>query len=427
MNKVKLKKYISNALYMLLEQSVKSLFGIFVGVYVARHLGADDFGRLSYIISVSAIVGAISRLGLDGVVIRELAKNKSSASGIISSAFLMLQIGAVLNLFVIVLYVFVSGNEQILFMFIIMAVGVFFQAFGVIDWYFQYALRANLTAIIRLSASVFANVIRLLFIYFDGDFKYFVIVIVLESVFMAVFYVIYAKKENIPKYTSGYKKEICLGLIKSSWPMILMGFSVSMYGKFDQIILNYYYGSNVVGQYAAAVKIFESWVALPYMLTMQLIPAIVKARDKSEKEYIKRLAYMYRIIVGASIIFCGCIGVFSKTFIQWCYGDGFGIAVEVLPMVMASAVFATIISCNTRILISENHEKIVAVRSLLAMIFSVGLSIFIIPAYGANGAAFSTMVALFFSSIVVEFLPKISNKLMRKSKLVALMPFFNRE
>ena len=53
------------------------ILGFLVGAVVARHLGPDGFGRLSYAISLVTLAGFIVPLGLDGIARREILNSVS--------------------------------------------------------------------------------------------------------------------------------------------------------------------------------------------------------------------------------------------------------------------------------------------------------------------------------------------------------------
>jgi O-antigen/teichoic acid export membrane protein len=68
------KKYFSNSSWMLFEQILRIFSGVFVGIYIARYLGPSNFGILSYALAISVFLIAISRLGMDSVLLREMVK-----------------------------------------------------------------------------------------------------------------------------------------------------------------------------------------------------------------------------------------------------------------------------------------------------------------------------------------------------------------
>src|SRR5690554_5990569 len=66
--------YLKNSAWMMAEYAFKVLAAIFVTIYVARYLGPVDFGLLSYALAVVAISMAVSRLGMESILVRELSR-----------------------------------------------------------------------------------------------------------------------------------------------------------------------------------------------------------------------------------------------------------------------------------------------------------------------------------------------------------------
>ena len=129
--------------------------GFFVGVWVASYLGPEKFGLLSYAGSFVGLFSAIATLGLDGIVVREIVKYPEEENEILGTAFILKLFGAILTL--IVLYVaihFTSNDKYTNTLIFIIASAVIFQAFNVIDMYFQAKVMSKYV--------VFANSISLL-------------------------------------------------------------------------------------------------------------------------------------------------------------------------------------------------------------------------------------------------------------------------
>lgn len=98
MNSVKMSntpnKYLSNSLWMLLEKSARIISGILVGVLVARYLGADQYGLISYALSIMAIFTILSTLGLESIVVRELITRKEAKNQILGTSFALRLVGS---------------------------------------------------------------------------------------------------------------------------------------------------------------------------------------------------------------------------------------------------------------------------------------------------------------------------------------------
>ena len=67
-------KYVKSSLWMLAEYGLRIVSAIFVSIYVARYLGPEQFGLLSYSLAIVAIFMAVSRLGMESILVRDLTK-----------------------------------------------------------------------------------------------------------------------------------------------------------------------------------------------------------------------------------------------------------------------------------------------------------------------------------------------------------------
>jgi O-antigen/teichoic acid export membrane protein len=63
------------------------LAGFFVGVWVARYLVPENYGILSYSLAFVALFQGIAKLGLDGIVVRELVKFPEKRDEFLGTSF----------------------------------------------------------------------------------------------------------------------------------------------------------------------------------------------------------------------------------------------------------------------------------------------------------------------------------------------------
>ena len=69
-------KYFKNTSWLFGEKILRMIVGLFVGIWVARYLGPEQFGLFSYAQGFVGLFTAISTLELDGIVVRELIKDE---------------------------------------------------------------------------------------------------------------------------------------------------------------------------------------------------------------------------------------------------------------------------------------------------------------------------------------------------------------
>src|SRR6056297_2575067 len=95
------KKYFFNTGWLMAVRVLRLVVGLFVGVYVARYLGPDKFGILSFAMSFVAQFGAFAKLGLDGIVVRNAVQDPDSRDELLGTAFGLRVIGGLVLLGVV--------------------------------------------------------------------------------------------------------------------------------------------------------------------------------------------------------------------------------------------------------------------------------------------------------------------------------------
>ena len=69
-------KYFKNTAWLFSEKILRMAVGLFVGIWVARYLGPEKYGLLSYVGAFIGFFAPIGKLGFDGIISREIAKNE---------------------------------------------------------------------------------------------------------------------------------------------------------------------------------------------------------------------------------------------------------------------------------------------------------------------------------------------------------------
>src|SRR5688572_11382886 len=62
----------SNFAWLIADRAGRTAVNVVVGILVARHLGPDEFGVLSFSVTLIGLVAVVAGFGLEGVVVRDL-------------------------------------------------------------------------------------------------------------------------------------------------------------------------------------------------------------------------------------------------------------------------------------------------------------------------------------------------------------------
>jgi len=278
-------KYFKNTSWLLGEKILRMTVGLFVGVWVARYLGPEQFGLFSYVMSFVGLFTAIATLGLDSIVVRELVKDETQKWALIGTSFYLKVIGAFLTLGILAVAVNFTSNDQYTNMLVfIIASSTLFQSFNVIDFYFQAKVLSRFVVYANIIGLSLSSVVKVTLILNEAPLVAFVWVVFFDSIVLALGLIYFFIKEmtcDIQKIS--FKKEAAILLLKDCWPLILSGIVISVYMKIDQVMIKEMLGSEAVGQYAVAVRLSELWYFIPMIVVSSLFPAIINAKEISEK------------------------------------------------------------------------------------------------------------------------------------------------
>lgn len=407
--------YIGNTSWLFGEKILRMVMGLFVGVWLARYLGPDQFGLFSYAQSFVALFAAVATLGLDGIVVRELIKNKEKRDKLLGTAFYLKLMGAILVLVLLTVSIFFQSNDpQTNWLIFVIASATIFQSFNVIDFYFQSKVQSKFVALGGTVSLVSSSVIKITLILNDASLISFAFVILFDSFILAISFIYFYLKNKLSIFSWCFDKTYAKSLLKDSWPLILSGLVVSLYMKIDQVMIKNILDNNSVGQYAAAVRLLEVWYFIPVVISSSLFPAIINAKATSKHLYYSRMQNLYNLMAWLAISIAIIVTLLSDWIVHVLYGDEFNQASGVIMIQIWSVIFVFLGVASSKWFIAEGLQKYSFYRSLSGAILNIILNLILIPMYGIEGAAIATLI----SQIVASYLFNVINK---KSRITFFM------
>lgn len=401
------RRYFFNTSWMFAEQVLRIIAGLFVGIYVARFLGPEQFGVYSYAAAFVALFGTIARLGLDGIVVRDLVNHPEERNLYLGTAFWLKLVGALLTLGLLAIAVQFTSNDATtnLYIFII-ASGLIFQSFDVVDFHFQSRVLSKYVSISRLIQLALSSVLKLYFIVIQADLFWFVMVSLVDQISLALSLVIAYWRQKIGSFFGRFELGTAKAMLKNSWPLILSGIAISLYMRIDQIMIKEMLGEKEVGLYSAAVRLSEAWYFVPGIITASLFPAIVNAKKISQDLYYSRLQRLYTFLMWMAVVVAVPMTFISEWLVTLLYGVAFNEAGQILMIHIWAGVFVSFGVASGSWYTSENLQHYAFYRTLAGVVINILLNLILIQKYGLVGAAISTVIAQSMAALFFDVLTK---------------------
>ena len=401
------RKYFANTSWLLGERALRIAVSLFVGIYVARYLGPERFGLLSYALSFVGIFVALATLGLDEVVVRELIKTPEQREKILGTSFLLKLVGTLLMWAAILVAIPLTENDlQTNILIIIIAFGTVFQAFNVIDLNFQAKVKSKYVVHAQFVQLIISSIVKIILVVNEAPLIWFASVYSLDVIVLAmglVFAYLY-NGDNI--FSWKWSFETSKYLLHDSWPLILAGVVISVYMKIDQVMIKEMLGAKEVGLYAAAVKLSEAWYFIPMAIASSLFPAIINAKVYQKEVYYQRLQKLYDLMVWIAIAIALPTTFLSTLVVEFLYGKEYLGSSSVLIIHIWTAVFVFLGVASSKYLLAENFIKKTFYRTFFGALLNIIMNYYLIGIIGIQGAAISTLVSHFFAAYFYDILDK---------------------
>ena len=421
-------RYFKNTSWLIGERILRMAVGLFVGIWVARYLGPSQFGLFSYAQSFVGLFIALSTLGLDGVIVRELVKDQSKRDALLGTAFTLKLIGAFSVLLLLIFAVnLISIDAQTKLLVIVIASATIFQSMNVVDFYFQSKVLGRYVVFANSFTLLSSSAIKIWFIINGAPLIAFAWLVVLDSAILSLDYAyFYFMAGGKIKYWS-FDRHLAVSLLKDSWPLIFSSIVVSIYMRIDQVMIKEILGAEAVGQYAAAVRLSEAWYFIPVVVVSSLFPAIIDAKKQSEKLYHAHLQKLYDLMVWIAVAIALPVTFLSSWVVNLLYGEQYGLAGGVLIIHIWAGVFVFIGVASGRGLLADNLQIHNFLRALSGMLVNLILNTILIRKFGIHGAAISTLVSYVVASYLYDlFNNKTRQMFYTKTRSIFFINYFVR-
>jgi len=402
------RRITANFLSLMSSQIISKVIQLVIFVYLARTLGKNDFGIFSFGLAFAFLFVIIADFGLSTLIIREISRDKKSASKYMSNSIVL---KLLLSLIAFVsAYIFlniVTYSEEIKTIAYIMLGFTLLQSFTELNY-------AIFRAFERMYYDALIKIIRMVILF--GAIFYLIkneygllesslsFVITEFIVLLIAFFITYTR---FIKISFEFDYEFSKKLLKKSSLFCFSLVFTSLYMYIDVIMLSKIRSTAEVGIYSAAANIVIALIFIPLMYGTVIYPVMSRFYITSKKsvKLVYEKSFKYMFIVGLPI----AVGIFilSNKIILILYGESYiesAIALSILSGYLFLK-FLNPISGFTLMAINKQRSRLFS-QGISALI-NIILNFILIPIYGFVGAAAATLITeIIFFIIYTSFVFK---------------------
>ncbi|RCS26234.1 flippase [Polaribacter sp. WD7] len=402
-------KYFKNTIWLFVSKIISLFSVVFVGAWVAKYLGPESFGLLSYSYSIVSLFIPLAMIGLNDIVIKELllAKTEKDTYKILGTSLGLKFLFGSLSFILIIIFASVFYDSyHIKLLIFILSFFLFLQAFEIVDLFFQSKVKSKFTVFAKIITVSISSIIKIIFIYKDFSIFYFAFAMVFEVLLLHTFTFYLFVKKYFSLNLWIFKKELAIKLLKKSWPLFLSGLMYIVYIRIDQVMVKEILGDKSAGLYAVAINLSEVWYFIPNMIVSSLFPAIIISKTKEKEVYHKRLINLYRILFWIAILVALFTTLFGEFIIKNLYGIEYTNSSSVLKIYIWSNVFFFFTTVSSKWLVVEGYYIHSFIRNIMGALMNIVINFVLLEKIGLIGAAISTLISYAFVGFFYDLLFK---------------------
>jgi O-antigen/teichoic acid export membrane protein len=412
-------KIVDNIGWLFFDKILRMGIGLFVGVWIARYLGPEQFGLLSFATAFVGLFGAIATMGLQGIVVRDIVRDPGGKEETLGTAAVLQFLGGLIAYGLILATIFWLRADDLMAKAIIAILGsmMLFKVSEIAVYWFESQVLSKYTVWMQNGLFLVFAAVKVGLILQNAPLIAFALAMMAEALVVALLMLLMLGMHGprLSRLTASFNRTKTL--LADSWPLLLSSIAVMIYMKIDQIMLGQMIGDEAVGIYSAAVRVSEVWYFVPMAIVASVFPAILEAKKRSEKQYNDRLQRLYDLMVWLAIAVALPMTFLSTTIVTLLFGDAYAQAGSVLAIHIWAAVFVFLGVASGKWFLAENRQILSLQRTVFGAIANLFLNFILIPKFGVFGAAWATVISYAIAGFFYDLLnPSTLNMFWMKTR-----------
>ena len=396
-------KVAKNAAWIISCRVIQALMGLVVGALTARYLGPSNFGSINYAASLTAFIAPVLYLGLNATLVHELiTREKREGEVMGTSLFIGSLASVVCFLGVCAFAFFVNASErEIVIVCCLYSVGLLFQAFDMLQFWFQKNLQSKYYAIAMLIAYTAVSTYRVVLLITHKSVYWFAMTAAIDHGVVALILFFAYRRRGGQKLK--FSRSIAGDMFKKSRHYIIPALMVSIFAETDKLMLKWMIGREVVGYYSAAVTICGLSSIVCAAIINSFRPVIFENREKSNAAYEGSVTQLYSVIIYFSLAQCVGIALLSGVLVSVLYGAAYAPAAPVILVLVWYTAFSYLGAVRDIWMLGENKQGLLWKINLCGVICNIVLNLILIPLWGILGAATASLTTQLFTNVLLGF------------------------
>lgn len=395
---------IKNIIAILIGDVFSRILGMVSTIIVARYLGPEAYGKYCFVLSYAFIFMVIADFGLNDLIIRDVARDRSLAPKYFASTFLIKAVFSFISIFLLISSVYLMGYPKEIIVYItIFSLSIVFMTFGnSVSSIFKAFERMQYSSLMVILNSSLLLLFIAAIVYFEGTLLQVILsrVIALCVGSMMGFSLLMRK---IAKLEFNVDFSYVRTIAKSAFPFLAVGLIHSLYFNLDVIMLSKMKGPIYVGWFTpAANDLFFSLLIIPTAIATVAYPIFSRQYHESTERFRESFNFTVKISIILGVAISAGVFMLAPEIIHLFFGTKYENSVIVLRIIALAISFIFVKEIVGFGLATVGQVNTLMWLNIVSLGLNAILNLILIPIYAHVGAAITSVICI-FSSLVLSF------------------------
>ncbi len=389
-----IRRIAKNVVFLFFGDAASAALGILLVVFLARYLGAAEYGKYAFAVAFTSLFLILADLGLSSLSIREIARDVSKSSEYLTTVSIvkMALSAAMMGLIAMVINILDYPGDTVMVVYIIGLMHVFNSFSVFLRSIFRAFEKMEYDAATRIAERllVVGSAIAVLVLGYDLRA---VVIVMLMAQSLAFLFTLIVCIARFTRPQLHFDLKLARSMVITALPIAIASVFGTLIFQVDTVMLSMMKGDATVGWYNAASRPVMGILFLPGIYVGATLPVISRyfVTDKN------KLAIAYRksikMLATLAIPFAVGTTLVADRVIMLLYGQEFNNSIIVLQILSwaGAALFLSVFLNHTLVSIDKQGMQMRIAGA--CVILNIILNFSLIPAFSYIGAGIASVIS----------------------------------
>ena len=395
------KRILSNSVWMILEKVI-GIFGlIFVTSFVAKYIGPENFGKLTFAGSIFAIIQTLAMFGSDNIIFQKTSKNIKSGEIIIEATKKIRNYIYILSSLGLLGYLYFNVDRLTFIFSLASCIALYFALHDVYSIYFNAILESKINTFCNIVALVISLLLRFWIVELQLPIEWLCLPIILIAFVPYLMRRIIFHKKKKTQFVDAKKIKIYRNyMLSTGGKLVLYTLSIAIFTKTSQLFLG------VKSQYDLGIYTVAATLGTSYYFVLSALISSVMTQVYVEQDFNKSqkiVAQLNAFVILVSMMMLVFLLFFGKCIVETLYGDAFIPVVNILWIMVLVCLFSGLSTVAEKYLIKFNAYDYLQRKTNILVVLNIFVTFITIHFYGLYGAVFSILFTEIISTTILNY------------------------